>query len=35
LAIIAGGALAGVLMYGQYVHARSAGLASALPGTED
>ena len=34
-AILSGGALAGALMYGQYVHARAAGLASSLPGTED
>ena len=34
-AIVAGGALAGALMYGQYVHARSAGLSSCEPGTED
>jgi hypothetical protein len=33
-AIIAGGAVAGFLMYGQYLHARAAGLASSLPGTE-
>ena len=32
--IIAGGVLAGALMYGQYVHARQAGLASSEPGTE-
>jgi hypothetical protein len=32
--IIGGGALAAALMYGQYVHARNAGLASAEPGTE-
>ncbi len=35
VAIIAGGATAGVLMYGQYAHAKKAGLASNLPGTED
>lgn len=33
-AILAGGTIAGVLMYGQYVHARAAGLASVEPGTE-
>ncbi len=33
-AIIGGGMLAAVLMYGQYVHAKRAGLASDLPGTE-
>lgn len=33
-AILAGGGLAGVLMYGQYVHAKQAGLASSEPGTE-
>ena len=33
--IIAGGVLAGGLMYGQYVHARKAGLESIHPGTED
>lgn len=32
--ILAGGGLAMALMYGQYVHARSAGLASGAPGTE-
>lgn len=32
--ILAGGGLAMALMYGQYVHARSAGLASTQPGTE-
>jgi hypothetical protein len=32
--IIAGGATAMVLMYGQYVHAKQAGLASSAPGTE-
>jgi uncharacterized membrane protein len=32
--ILAGGALAGVLMYVQYVHANAAGLRSAEPGTE-
>lgn len=32
--IIVGGTAAGVLMYAQYVHARSAGLASSAPGTE-
>ena len=34
-AILAGGVTAGVLMYAQYVHARSAGMRSAEPGTED
>lgn len=34
-AIIAGGGLAAVLMYGQYVHAKHAGLANGGPGTED
>lgn len=29
-----GGGLAGVLLWGQYVHARNAGLASEEPGTE-
>ena len=33
-AIIAGGGSAAVLMYGQYIHARAAGLASQEPGTE-
>ena len=33
-AILGGGVLAAVLMYGQYVHAKSAGLRSAEPGTE-
>jgi len=33
-AILAGGGAAGVLMYGQYVHAKSAGLNSTEPGTE-
>ena len=32
--IIAGGVAAGVLMYGQYLHARAAGTASPEPGTE-
>ncbi len=32
--ILAGGALAAVLMWTQYIHARSAGLASCEPGTE-
>ena len=32
--IIAGGALAGALMYAQYVHAKKAGLASDQPPTE-
>jgi len=32
--ILAGGGVAMALMYGQYVHARSAGLASDAPGTE-
>lgn len=34
-AILAGGVVAGVLMYVQYVHARTAGLRSSEPGTED
>lgn len=34
LAILAGGGLAAFLMYGQYVHAKKAGLASCEPGTE-
>ena len=33
-AIWAGGLLAAALMWGQYVHARKAGLASSEPGTE-
>jgi hypothetical protein len=33
--IIAGGAAAGVLMYAQYLHARSAGTKSKEPPTED
>jgi hypothetical protein len=33
-AIVGGGFLAGVIMYASYLHARSAGLASAQPGTE-
>ena len=33
-AILAGGGIAAAAMYGQYVHARSAGLASGAPGTE-
>ncbi|HZR54581.1 MAG TPA: hypothetical protein VFB06_34410 [Streptosporangiaceae bacterium] len=32
--ILGGGALAAVLMYGQYAHARAAGLRSTEPGTE-
>jgi len=32
--IIAGGTLAGVLMYGQYVHAKDSGLRNGGPGTE-
>jgi len=32
--IVAGGLLAAGLMYGQYVHARNAGLRSGQPGTE-
>ena len=32
--IILGGSLAGVMMYGQYVHAKRAGLANGGPGTE-
>jgi hypothetical protein len=33
-AILAGGLLAAGLMYGQYMHAKAAGLASTEPGTE-
>ena len=33
-AILGGGGLAMALMYGQYIHARSAGLRSCEPGTE-
>ena len=33
--ILAGGITAGVLMYLQYIHARTAGLKSCEPGTED
>ncbi len=33
--ILAGGGTAVVLMYGQYLHARDAGLRSSAPGTED
>lgn len=33
-AYLTGGIAAGVIMYGSYVHARKAGLASAAPGTE-
>ena len=32
--VLAGGGLAGVLLVGQYIHARNAGLASGAPGTE-
>lgn len=35
VAILAGGGLAAVLMYGQYMHAKAAGLASSEPGTEN
>jgi len=31
---VLGGGLAAALLYGQYVHARNAGLASSKPGTE-
>jgi hypothetical protein len=34
-AIVAGGVTAAVLMYGSYIHANRAGLASTAPGTED
>ena len=34
-AIVAGGALAAGVMYASYVHAKSSGLASSEPGTED
>jgi hypothetical protein len=33
--IIVGGAVAGMAMWAQYVHARRAGLASSAPGTEN
>lgn len=33
-AILAGGGIAGVLMYGQYLHARKCGLENGGPGTE-
>lgn len=33
-AIILGGVLAGVITYGEYLYAKSAGLDSSLPGTE-
>jgi uncharacterized membrane protein len=33
-AIITGGALAGIILYASYAHAKSAGLASSEPGTE-
>lgn len=33
-AILAGGGLAALLMYGQYMHAKSSGLRSCEPGTE-
>ncbi len=33
--ILAGGILAGVLMYVSYIHAKQAGLRSSEPGTED
>jgi hypothetical protein len=33
--ILAGGITAGALLYGQYVHARNAGLSSSEPATED
>jgi hypothetical protein len=32
--IIAGGVIAGVMMWAQYIHAREAGLKSGAPGTE-
>ncbi|HEY1213264.1 MAG TPA: hypothetical protein VGE93_06495 [Bryobacteraceae bacterium] len=34
-AAISGGALAAILLLGQYVHARNAGLSSDAPGTEE
>ena len=34
LEIIAGGLLAGAITYGEYVHAKRAGLSSSAPGTE-
>ena len=33
--ILAGGTLAAIIMYASYVHAKSAGLRSCEPGTED
>jgi hypothetical protein len=33
--IVAGGTLAGAIMYASYIHANKAGLASGAPGTED
>jgi hypothetical protein len=35
VAIIAGGVLEAVITYGEYLHARQAGLASSAPGTEN
>jgi len=35
VAILAGGTLAAVLLYAQYTHARTAGLKSSAPGTEN
>ena len=32
--IVVGGGLAGILMYGQYIHAKESGLKSNKPGTE-
>lgn len=32
--IVAGGGLAGIIMYGCYMHGKAAGLESAAPGTE-
>lgn len=34
-AILGGGGLAAALMYGQYMHAKSSGLKSSAPGTEE
>lgn len=34
VAVVSGGAMAAVMMYVSYVHAKKAGLASGLPGTE-
>jgi hypothetical protein len=34
IAILAGGGMAAGIMYGSYIHAKAAGLASSAPGTE-